>query len=838
MPPRARGSAASPSPYSGPELEGEYCGLPGGPVRGRLKAANMHSGAFQRQLVARLGPVLQPIVDIFQAYARRGELSCSEPLLRNVCSPHQVISFELARLLANHHPEDLGGHRGLLFWHSTGSGKTILSASVMVAFHRTGHRVMLATTLANKKNNAPEVYAANMLRFFPGFINEVMGKPMRPTEDNAREVASKLFEVNGEGLHKPFVIITLEQFENEFKGQYQKYARLFERIEREQRMGGSDGTKLGAFNAGTCLIVDEAQNLWNRDERGQPAYGRVLAALADQKTVAGRGGAPMPFGSRPVKLFLLTATPGSTDRDWLRLLDLVRRTDQRPFTSLKPFSQFAGLVSHIDYRHPARFARVDEARAINVPVSPVYYAVMLAVFEKRRPEGEDASLKAVKQRGNFLTMSDVQALASGARADELARRLAATCEEIAVRGTRAFASPKLVEVVQRATTLEGKQYVYVQTERSALAIASLLEKRGYARVAASAVDSIPKVEALASSTAPRFVLYHAKEGERALDGWRALMKLSSNLRGSACKILVAYGPNYEGLDIYGLRGVHLVDPLFSAAADKQAIGRGARQCGHAGLSGRDLTVHVFRYFVEPPATVEVTDVLQQGGRAPPKSTLAKFERLATAARKINAEAAALSQLARALRLPATHRNASPQRKGPDYLSHAQALYSARRKEMMDTEGHIARWAIDAPLLAAEFGSGAGWVDYDTGHARAEGIENLARVMASMRLKNGPSPPTLYRPPPRRVPKAFDLGPALAAHRESARWRAVAKKARALRERPRGTRIVDDPRRRWLVARRARPLRASAPSRAIRLKRTVHGKRAPRSLPYDKVRYIT
>ena len=49
-----------------------------------------------------------------------------------------------------------------------------------------------------------------------------------------------------------------------------------------------------------------------------------------------------------------------------------------------------------------------------------------------------------------------------------------------------------------------------------------------------------------------------------------------------------------------LRGVHLVEPLYSAHADMQALGRALRYYGHKMLTRQDWNVRVWRYFAVPP----------------------------------------------------------------------------------------------------------------------------------------------------------------------------------------------------------------------------------------------
>lgn len=577
-------SASAAAGKVSPSRMGKSCGIFDDRLsRLALPVMSLHSAEFKSRFDSAMSQLISPQIAVLEEYVKKGELACGAPQLRGTCAPHQLVAFQLARLFASADPSSLGGHRGAFFWHSTGSGKTTTVAAVMAAFYGTGHRVVLSTTLENKQNNSPREFARIFIEFFPGFVRRVVGKALDKTDANVKMLADRLFD-NNTGASKPFVIQTLEELENALHaGKFQKYERIHADVARGQRDGGN-------FSKGTCLILDETQNVF------MSQYKRVAEVLTSRQVVEGRG-SPMPFGDRPVKTFALTATPGGNVEDFLKLLSLVRRSDQTaPFSSPEPASQFDGLVSYVDYKPRALFAKINGPTGVGVELPALYYAIALQKF-KGANSGALGDFRLAKQAGGFLSKTD-----AGAFWDDL--RKSHGVLEVSVPGGRTVvASPKLLEIARRATSMPGKQYVYFQTKASADAFCGVLRFMGFQGIGAR--NGIPK------TAGKRFVQYHATGADKpasTLRSFVAVMRAKENLHGEVCKIIVAHGKNYEGLNIPALRGVHLGEPLFSSFADKQAIGRGARFCGHAGLAGEALIVTVFRYFSEPPKSLGFADV--------------------------------------------------------------------------------------------------------------------------------------------------------------------------------------------------------------------------------------
>jgi hypothetical protein len=162
-------------------------------------------------------------------------------------------------------------------------------------------------------------------------------------------------------------------------------------------------------------------------------------------------------------------------------------------------------------------------------------------------------------------------------------------------------SPKVRSVLYNLKLLKGKQYVYVKTFKQAqlLAQAYALMLQQTTKSLDATIDMAVSGATIFASKKPRYIILGNKPppgiSEKGFkDGLRAVFDDEKNNHGEFIKLLIAWGPKYEGVDVKALRVVHCVvelDPL----KQRQLEGRGIRYCGHAGLPYRDRSVVVARY---------------------------------------------------------------------------------------------------------------------------------------------------------------------------------------------------------------------------------------------------
>ena len=91
-----------------------------------------------------------------------------------------------------------------------------------------------------------------------------------------------------------------------------------------------------------------------------------------------------------------------------------------------------------------------------------------------------------------------------------------------------------------------------------------------------------------------------------------------NVHGELLRILILDSKFKEGIDLFDVKYVHLMEPPITSADEKQAIGRATRFCGQKGLTfrpGFGWPLHIYTYVTEvpsrPPFTQDTSESAQK-----------------------------------------------------------------------------------------------------------------------------------------------------------------------------------------------------------------------------------
>jgi len=96
----------------------------------------------------------------------------------------------------------------------------------------------------------------------------------------------------------------------------------------------------------------------------------------------------------------------------------------------------------------------------------------------------------------------------------------------------------------------------------------------------------------------RYVEYHgAIKREKRESNKRAFNSRPDNVYGKIIKVIMISPAGAEGINLYNVRQVHIMEPFWNEAKIEQVIGRAVRQCHHADLPMDERKVDVFRYKV-------------------------------------------------------------------------------------------------------------------------------------------------------------------------------------------------------------------------------------------------
>ena len=105
----------------------------------------------------------------------------------------------------------------------------------------------------------------------------------------------------------------------------------------------------------------------------------------------------------------------------------------------------------------------------------------------------------------------------------------------------------------------------------------------------------------------RYVEYHGaiKKENREIN--KSLFNNKINKYGKIAKIMMISPAGAEGINLYNVRQVHILEPYWNEVRIEQVIGRAIRQCQHKDLPMEERRVDVFRYKMVRKNNKETSD---------------------------------------------------------------------------------------------------------------------------------------------------------------------------------------------------------------------------------------
>lgn len=547
----------------------------------------------------------------------------------------QVLVYETAKTIAAA-AFDGGKDRGQIVYANTGSGKTIMSLCILLAYWNTPRNLFVVTTLSNTKTNSPLKYIQNLRRYFPqiynGFLNHADG--LAHLEKKFQQSTGSRAGIKGTKV----TFITVEQAINIILG-VKKYAS------GEHILWGDD--------SGSVLVIDEAHRLFDLPHLPpQPAsnapreiknqYERALKQHNELKKMGNLllgvdpGGINDERKMKLVHIYALSATPASNVKQWGQMVSLVRpvgppshernrhvgihrRPD--PNESAADMTDYikqyvTGSVIVVDSRYDLATHACTTETTKMTPMDRWYY--MAYMNSIRAIDGkpttaittEEKKMDAKLALGMYLTK---------AQFNVVPLQVKSIFQERGRLFENQWVSNKFVDVAKYLMTEHGKQFVYVRSPKTAKLLGNALTAwYGAEDVTAKTLTSGPgweRAENFKSQTTKRnFVIWGDSRGAQSTGGRinkemiTAAFNTRHNLFGRHIKIFIAYGGEYEGTDLNALQHLHIVEPLLNPLKERQAIGRGVRFCAHEGLPPAQRRVHIVRWYLEPPPVASRNDL--------------------------------------------------------------------------------------------------------------------------------------------------------------------------------------------------------------------------------------
>lgn len=512
-----------------------------------------------RFLTSEEAPEHQPL----QGTGNRCVLSDSHML-----SLHQLVAHTVANGIARN-PQS--PNRGLLCWHSTGSGKTLTATSIMDAFWDTKKNIVFATSVEAANSNPPSTFHKYFTKYFKRF------------QERSDEFVKKEFE------KRKVKFFTFAQLAH-----YLLIANPLKSVKTE-----ADKQKHSEFLKDAVIIIDEVHNIFKPLPNQKLENNALKNFLMDVNN---------PLTS-DLKIFILTATPGDTPQDVLNLLNMIRNKskpalmvpDTKSAESVKQFKQdIQGLVSYFNSsRDYSRFPRAIEQPLIKVHMSPKQ-------FEKYA-ENYNKEPNTVKNANTLLKTNQINQFYKHAR--RYSNMLYNVNTDNSNISEFSAKLPALLETLAKYPY--DKHYIYSAFHENRgfgghgiLAIGKVVEK--YANVAKATDSDVAKMSKGDFSTVQKKRRYVVVISNEVSDNKEKLKTIITafnrleNKNGEYIQLFLASQNYNEGIDLRGVKHIHIFEPLLTCASEKQTIGRAVRYCSHSDLPQEEWHVKIHRYISEEP----------------------------------------------------------------------------------------------------------------------------------------------------------------------------------------------------------------------------------------------
>jgi hypothetical protein len=566
-----------------------------------------NSTSFPVQVSARLRALFSEYTSLSKKHAE-GEETSQRSLAAAALKYYQFLVREV---LSN--PEygvgECGNARGLLVYHTMGMGKTFLAVASAIALWDVRMPVILAPKSLQKNfKQTIEQYVAIM----------------NPGLDEKALAAKQLQTV------KRFRFVSLDAY---------NMATQMAKV-----TSGVGGT--GALN-NRLLIVDEAHNLF-----------RAIINSPSEKTNARRL-YEMVMEAKNLRILFLTGTVPSKDPfELVPCFNMLAGYDLLP-TQYEVFYKYyvdqpgkkirhrnklanrlMGMVSHVTHTLPSdpgtssgeSRARLRETGGFpeeletvveRVEMSPEQYRQYLLAREKEEAEGKGSGGFAPTDRiANTPALSLPGAEAGvGSTYYVKSRSLSNFAPPRDLRGKAVTAmpataftaetSPKIARLVANLAKAEGPTLVYSQfvDVGGLAAIERFLQKAGYSEFhLAGQKREGPHYAVISGAVKP--------DDRAKIQG---VFNSRKNAHGELIKALLVSKTGAEGLDLKGVRQVHLLEPYWDKSREDQVKARGVRLGSHDHLPGAEREVQPFLYMaVANKKMFEGMRPTKKEGEAPPR----------------------------------------------------------------------------------------------------------------------------------------------------------------------------------------------------------------------------
>lgn len=488
--------------------------------------------------------------------------------------------------------------RGILLYHSVGSGKTLTSISIAEEFRKLGRDIIILSAKSLQNNYKKEI---------KNYLNMQL--------NNNTDLTNELPDNEIEKIISQYKFVT-----SNAKNMIQSLDSKLESFVTKYKDTSDDNTSINLENK--IIIIDEAHNLFNSIVNGSKIANEFYEIIMNTKNI---------------KLIFLTGTPiinnpfeisvafnmlygkiknkmigKENKKEYYTILPEYYSDFQKYFVDLnlnniknedKLKNRIFGLVSYYGdmYTNLVKTIKEDIKQLKSKENYPDRLPIKIEIKEmsllqnieyiKARDIEKKETLKSYG--GSIVKEKNVASTSYRIKSRQLSNIYIPDIQELTLYNFNKY-SPKMVSIYNNITSNHKNQISLVYStflDSGLSAFIKLLELNGFTNYSDSKSDSKKDSKKDKKS----YAMFSGQQTSEEKENIIKICNSDENKNGDLISILLISKSGAEGLDLKNIRSVHIMEPYWNYSLIEQIIARAVRYKSHILLPKDEQNVQTYIY---------------------------------------------------------------------------------------------------------------------------------------------------------------------------------------------------------------------------------------------------
>ena len=547
----------------------------------------------------------------------------------NMCSKVSGYIYKQVQLFLSNYMSLNTPYNSILLYHGVGVGKTCTSLLIADNFKeyvkKHNKKIIILTKPAIQNTFKNEIFNHE------DFTNNVDKNMFKCLSQEFKDDWTNFKNLNDESNYSEFSSNIINEY-FEIYGYLQFVNHFKKQIETNREI---DKKKVNNIFSNTVIIIDEVHNLRDEDDSSDKNVKESKEFLFNIINNL----------DNPIKLILLSATPMYDKFDEIEfILNLLLLNDKRQPLINNVFESFLNetdkikknnlekyiientnsYVSYLKGNDPLLFPKLlypEEAVNLFIDNQKNYMTVLLNYMKSPQKEIYNKFVSSnnimeaqkysnitypKKQENNDIIKENIfnfdELFTYNKQSDSYIINLNYEASALDLLNNLDKYSAKLNSMIKNISeyNIQGKIFIYSQyidpDNGGGKLIALLLEYIGYQRKIVKK-NKLKISNSFDNSNIKRLNKFYIRlDGSTSTNDRNFYINefnQDNNINGDNIQIIIGSTNLFEGVSLYNLREVHILDPWYNKSRYEQILGRGYRQCSHKNLpfEKRNLTIY-------------------------------------------------------------------------------------------------------------------------------------------------------------------------------------------------------------------------------------------------------